>query len=413
MKFVLLITTFVLTASATAQARDRCTDATGRLRVSGCSAMDTVHVVGDALALPEAIRFAPESVEIPAHYSATLDAVALFLKEHPRVIRLRVQSHTAAFAFELYNERLSQERADAIVSALLERGVRRGRVEGRGMGASQRRCVGPASACEDDDQHTELLVLYTEEEAPPPRKEPVVSSRSGSVRFFVGSTTMPLSASGLLDADASDWELFGLKTENPRNDEGRVFLPFSIGNGYRQTFGLRLGLEFVLGENLSATFELASTSGPISGFNASGGLDLSFPLSRRMRMGVAARAGVIGALVDFGTILEIPGYAHPASTPIGNFGVGDTLQATMFGTSANLGGLLELSLGKDMVLRADLGLQYAVFGDISFEAATVTLPTRDPAIVAPDGSAREADLSGASASSIGLYGMLGLSWTIF
>ncbi len=52
-------------------------------------------------------------------------------------MRLEVQGHASEDGPEQYNQVLSQRRADAVVRALVKRGVSRDRLEARGYGASR------------------------------------------------------------------------------------------------------------------------------------------------------------------------------------------------------------------------------------------------------------------------------------
>ncbi len=56
-----------------------------------------------------------------------LDSVAQVLKEHPEVLKLEVQGHTDNKGSKPLNDKLSQDRAQAVMDALVKRGVESGR----------------------------------------------------------------------------------------------------------------------------------------------------------------------------------------------------------------------------------------------------------------------------------------------
>jgi outer membrane protein OmpA-like peptidoglycan-associated protein len=65
-----------------------------------------------------------------------LEEVATVIQQHPQLTKIRVEGHTDHHGDDAYNERLSQERADAVAAFLVSRGIPMGRLEARGWGES-------------------------------------------------------------------------------------------------------------------------------------------------------------------------------------------------------------------------------------------------------------------------------------
>lgn len=65
----------------------------------------------------------------------TINKIASFMKEHPE-INFRIDGHTDSDGSEEFNQRLSEERAEAIRSALIKFGIRETRLSARGYGES-------------------------------------------------------------------------------------------------------------------------------------------------------------------------------------------------------------------------------------------------------------------------------------
>jgi outer membrane protein OmpA-like peptidoglycan-associated protein len=63
-----------------------------------------------------------------------LDEVASVLRDHPELLRLEVQGHTDNKGQHGYNMKLSQARADAVMAALMARGIAPERMVARGYG---------------------------------------------------------------------------------------------------------------------------------------------------------------------------------------------------------------------------------------------------------------------------------------
>src|SRR5262249_36508939 len=63
-----------------------------------------------------------------------LDEVASVLKEHAELVKLEVQGHTDTRGVAAQNKILSQQRADAVMKALIKRGIAKGRLTAKGYG---------------------------------------------------------------------------------------------------------------------------------------------------------------------------------------------------------------------------------------------------------------------------------------
>jgi outer membrane protein OmpA-like peptidoglycan-associated protein len=66
-----------------------------------------------------------------------LDAITDVIKAHPELLLLEVDGHTDNTGTPAFNRRLSQQRAEAVVKALVERGIDPARLRARGYGASR------------------------------------------------------------------------------------------------------------------------------------------------------------------------------------------------------------------------------------------------------------------------------------
>ncbi len=85
---------------------------------------DTIEFeVGKATLLPESL--------------AVIDVVASLMKENPDILKIEVQGHTDDTGKASDNRKLSQARAEAVVAALVERGIDKKRVAPKGYGQSK------------------------------------------------------------------------------------------------------------------------------------------------------------------------------------------------------------------------------------------------------------------------------------
>lgn len=108
------------------------------LRAALASSGVRVVRTGDELLLtiPSGINFAYKSAAVDPRFAPTLDAVAQVLARWDRSF-VDIYGHTDAVASDPYNQRLSQQRADAVAQYLQSRGVIAARVGTRGFGEAQ------------------------------------------------------------------------------------------------------------------------------------------------------------------------------------------------------------------------------------------------------------------------------------
>jgi len=82
----------------------------------------------------EQVQFDTGKATIKAVSNDLLDAVASVLNSHPELLKLEVQGHTDNTGSKALNKKLSQARAQAVMAALLTRGVDKGRLTAKGYG---------------------------------------------------------------------------------------------------------------------------------------------------------------------------------------------------------------------------------------------------------------------------------------
>jgi len=105
----------------------------------GCpdQAPSRVRVERQQIVILEQVFFDVDRASIQGASRGLLDEIAQTLLDHPEIVRLRVEGHTDGDGESLYNLRLSQARAEAVVASLVERGVDLDRLEAAGLGESR------------------------------------------------------------------------------------------------------------------------------------------------------------------------------------------------------------------------------------------------------------------------------------
>jgi outer membrane protein OmpA-like peptidoglycan-associated protein len=93
-----------------------------------------VRVSGDEIVILEQVQFDTGKATIKKASDRLLNEVAGVLKDHAEIARIEVQGHTDDRGLPAQNQTLSQDRAAAVMKALVKRGIAEGRLTARGYG---------------------------------------------------------------------------------------------------------------------------------------------------------------------------------------------------------------------------------------------------------------------------------------
>jgi outer membrane protein OmpA-like peptidoglycan-associated protein len=93
--------------------------------------------VGEELTLSDKIFFEFDKAVIRDISKPPLDKIAAFIKAHPEIKKLRVEGHTDSKGTDRYNQKLSERRANSVVTYLVGQGVNRSILHAVGYGESK------------------------------------------------------------------------------------------------------------------------------------------------------------------------------------------------------------------------------------------------------------------------------------
>lgn len=114
---------------------DRCPDEPGPAQNDGCPVKGpVVELETQRLSLKDSIHFDTDKATIKPESAPILDAIAGILRDHPELMRVRVEGHTDDRGAAAYNKDLSFRRARSVVGALVKRGIAAGRLAFEGYG---------------------------------------------------------------------------------------------------------------------------------------------------------------------------------------------------------------------------------------------------------------------------------------
>jgi outer membrane protein OmpA-like peptidoglycan-associated protein len=116
------------------------------------------------VALKGDVTFPNNSATIQPGLLAELDRIAQVLRNYPQTM-IRVEGHTDSIGSETYNLDLSQRRAMAVKSALVQRGIGAGRIQEMGFGKSQPVAANDTEAGRQRNRRVEIKVAPSPEAA--------------------------------------------------------------------------------------------------------------------------------------------------------------------------------------------------------------------------------------------------------
>lgn len=128
--------------------RDNCPDEAGPESNQGCAAAQQVIIQDGALQILDVVHFQTDRARIRHRSFALLDNVAAVLQAHPEITRVRVEGHTDDRGDHAHNMELSEQRAQAVVHFLVEKGIEASRLHAEGFGPD-RPLVADAQSEED------------------------------------------------------------------------------------------------------------------------------------------------------------------------------------------------------------------------------------------------------------------------
>ena len=116
--------------------QDACPDVKGKPNddptKNGC--LEAVRLKGKEIVILQKVVFATGRSRIQSASDSLLDQVASVLNDHRELELVEVQGHTDDRGSKAVNKRLSQARAEAVVAALVSRGIAKERLSAKGFG---------------------------------------------------------------------------------------------------------------------------------------------------------------------------------------------------------------------------------------------------------------------------------------
>jgi outer membrane protein OmpA-like peptidoglycan-associated protein len=96
-----------------------------------------VEVKEDRIDLGETVQFETGSAKLIDQSKTLLDEVAGQLRDHPELTKIQIEGHTDSKAGKAFNQRLSEQRAAAVKTYLVSKGIEANRLTTKGFGETR------------------------------------------------------------------------------------------------------------------------------------------------------------------------------------------------------------------------------------------------------------------------------------
>ncbi len=116
---------------------DNCPDEPGDARYQGCVQPQLVQITRERIELLDRVHFESGKASVLERSHPLLDSVARVLAAHPEITTIEVRGHTDDRGGDDFNMRLSQKRAESVVTYLVGKGVAQDRLRAVGRGEGE------------------------------------------------------------------------------------------------------------------------------------------------------------------------------------------------------------------------------------------------------------------------------------
>jgi outer membrane protein OmpA-like peptidoglycan-associated protein len=125
----------------------------------GCPSKTFVTFLDGEIQIFGKVRFKLGSSELDGKSAPLLDQIAAAMRANPQASKIRIEGHTDDLGDRGFNQKLSEERADAVRRALIDRGVDGDRLETRGHGEMQPTAPNASAAGRAKNRRVEFLIV--------------------------------------------------------------------------------------------------------------------------------------------------------------------------------------------------------------------------------------------------------------
>jgi outer membrane protein OmpA-like peptidoglycan-associated protein len=196
-----------------------------------------IEIKKDRIELKQRIQFAFDTAAILERSYPILDEIAHVVRDNPKAGVISIEGHADDRGSRSYNQRLSEQRANAVQSHLIGLGIKPARLVHVGRGESQHRATGTSEDARAENRRVEFMVQFALVETPRNSSTRDSARARASLRspptlrltsLITGCVPMSLAASeAALDGPLPVEEVSAAEPVVARS----TLLPFGIGLG--------------------------------------------------------------------------------------------------------------------------------------------------------------------------------------
>lgn len=116
-------------------------------------------IVGQKIEITEKVMFEIDKATIKEESHGLLNDVATVLKDNPGIKKIRIEGHTDSQGSDIYNQRLSDDRAKSVRDFLIDAGIDENRMEAVGYGESQPLADNETAAGREKNRRVEFNII--------------------------------------------------------------------------------------------------------------------------------------------------------------------------------------------------------------------------------------------------------------
>ncbi len=129
----------------------------------GCPDKGSVIIQDNNIIILDKIKFKTASAEILPESNKILDAVTVTLEHHPEFTLIEIAGHADERATDEYNLRLTQDRVNSVMRALVARGLEKDRLRSKGYGEFCPEDLGHTEAAWEKNRRVEFKIVKTKD----------------------------------------------------------------------------------------------------------------------------------------------------------------------------------------------------------------------------------------------------------